>query len=61
MPDIDRTADIKVATDRGTMTAEIPAAGHASEHWQDLFGKLALASMRMQKLHAEADDREDRT
>jgi hypothetical protein len=61
MPDIDRTADIKVTTDRGTVTAEIPLAGHASEHWQDPFGKLALASMRRQKLHAEAGDREDRT
>jgi hypothetical protein len=61
MPDIDRTADIKVTTGRGQVTAEIPLAGHASEHWQDLFRKLALASKRKQKLHAEAEDREDRT
>ena len=32
MPDIDRTVDIKVNTDREMVTAEIPLAGHASEH-----------------------------
>jgi hypothetical protein len=41
MPDIDRTADIKVNADREMVTAEIPLAGHASEHWRELFGKLA--------------------
>ena len=33
MPGIDRTVDIKVNADRGMMRAEIPLAGHASEHW----------------------------
>jgi hypothetical protein len=36
MPDIDRTADVKVSADRGMVTAEIPLAGHASEHWREL-------------------------
>jgi hypothetical protein len=59
MPDIDRTVDIKVTADQGTVTAEIPLAGHASGHWRDLFRKLA--SKRMQELHAKAEEREDRT
>jgi hypothetical protein len=54
-------ADIKVTVGQGSVTAEIPLTGHASEHWQALFGKLAVASKRRQKLHAEAEDREDRT
>ena len=33
MPDIDRTVDIKVTAAQGMVTAEIPLAGHASEHW----------------------------
>ena len=32
MPDIDRTADVKVSAGREPVTAEIPLAGHASEH-----------------------------
>ena len=59
MPDIDRTADIKVTSDHGTVTAEIPLAGHASEHWLVLFRELV--SKRGNALHAEAEDREDRT
>jgi hypothetical protein len=59
MPDIDRTADIKVTSGQGPVTAEIPLAGHASEHWRDLFGKLA--TKRMQEFNAEAEEREDRT
>jgi hypothetical protein len=59
MPDIDRTADIKVTADHGTVTAEIPLAGHASEHWLVLFRNLA--SQRGKQLNVEAEDREDRT
>ena len=59
MPDIDRTADVKVTAAHGTVTAEIPVAGHASEHWLELF--RSLASKRMQEFRAEAEDREDRT
>lgn len=59
MPDIDRTVDIKVNADRGMVTAEIPLAGHASEHWRELFGKLAAHGM--QGSRAEAEEREDRT
>jgi hypothetical protein len=59
MPDIDRTADIKVTAGNGTVTAEIPLAGHASEHWLELF--RMLASKRMQEVRAEAEGREDRT
>jgi hypothetical protein len=33
MPDIDRTADVKVSAGREPVTAEIPLAGHASEQW----------------------------
>ena len=64
MPDIDRTVDIKVNADRGMVTAEIPLAGHASEHWRELFGKLAAHGMQahgMQGSRAEAEEREDRT
>ncbi len=59
MPDIDRTVDIRVTADRGTVTAEIPLAGHANEHWLELF--RSLAAQRMRELHAEAEEREDRT
>jgi hypothetical protein len=59
MPDIDRTVDIKVTPDRGPVTAEIPLTGHASEHWRELFRKLA--SKHRHEVHAEAEDREDRT
>jgi hypothetical protein len=59
MPDIDRTADIKVTAGQGSVTAEIPLAGPASEYWRDLFGKLA--TMRVREVHAEAEEREDRT
>jgi hypothetical protein len=59
MPDIDRTVDIKVNADREMVTAEIPLAGHASEHWRELFGKLAAHGM--QGSRAEAEEREDRT
>jgi hypothetical protein len=37
MPDIDRTVDIKVHGGIGMVVAEIPLAGHASEHWLFLF------------------------
>ena len=40
MPDIDRTAEIKVTAARGTVAAEIPLAGHASEDWLELFAGL---------------------
>ena len=59
MPDIDRTVDIKVTAGQGPVTAEIPLAGHASGHWRELFD--SLASKRRQELHAEAEEREDRT
>lgn len=59
MPDIDRTADIKVTAARGAVTAEIPLAGHASEGWVELFGRLAAKSGSDRAL--EAEDREDRT
>ena len=58
MPDIDRTADIKVTADHGTVTAEIPLAGHASEHWLVVFRNLVS---QLRKHHVEAEDREDRT
>lgn len=58
MPDIDRTADIKVTADQGTVTAEIPLAGHASKHWLEFFS--GLVSQDRHQLHAEAEDREDR-
>jgi hypothetical protein len=58
MPDIDRTADIKVSAGREPVTAEIPLAGHASEHWLELFGLMARSSGRGQP---EANDRDDRT
>jgi hypothetical protein len=41
------------------VNAEIPLAGHASEHWLRIFH--SLVSKRMQELRAEAEDREDRT
>jgi hypothetical protein len=56
MPDIDRTADIKITAGRVPVTAEIPLAGHASEHWLELFRLLAPKSGQV-----EASDREDRT
>ena len=59
MPDVDRTADIKVTPAQGTVTAEIPLAGHASEHWLELFRMLAAKSRQERAL--EAEDREDRT
>ena len=59
MPDIDRTVDLKVTADQGTVTVEIPLAGHASEHWRDIFRKLA--SKRTPELHAKAEEQEDRT
>ena len=59
MPDIDRTADIKVIAGQGAVNAEIPLAGHASEHWLQIFH--SLVSKRKQELRAEAEDREDRT
>jgi hypothetical protein len=58
MPDIDRTADIKVSVGREPVTAEIPLAGHASEHWLELFGLMAKSSGPGQP---EANDRDDRT
>jgi hypothetical protein len=59
MPDIDRTADIKVTAAQGTVFAEIPLAGHTSEHWLELFRKLASKSGQERVL--EARDWEDRT
>ena len=59
MPDIDRTADIKVTAAHGTVTAEIPLAGHASE--RNSSSQCSLASQRMRELHTEAKEREDRT
>lgn len=41
------------------MTAEIPLAGHAGQHWLALFHKLA--SKRRQEPYPDADDREDPT
>lgn len=32
-------AGFKVTAARGTVTAEIPLAGHASEHWLELFAR----------------------
>jgi len=58
MPDIDRTADIKVTAAQGTVTAEIPLAGHASEHWLELC--RMLASQRGLERRVKAEDREDR-
>ena len=59
MPDIDYAADIKATAAQGTVTAEIPLAGHASEHWLALFGKLAPKPGQERAL--EARDWEDRT
>ena len=59
MPDIDRTADIRVTAAEATVTAEIPLAGHASEQWRELFS--SQVSQDRHQLHAEAEDREDRT
>jgi hypothetical protein len=58
MPDIDRTADVKVSSGREPVTAEIPLAGHASEHWLELFLMMARSSGPGQ---LEANDRDDRT
>ncbi|MGH3305359.1 MAG: hypothetical protein ACRDOK_27575 [Streptosporangiaceae bacterium] len=58
MPDIDRTAEIKVTAAQGTVTAEIPLAGHASDHWLTLFRKLV--SQRKQDPRPEAEQRVDR-
>jgi hypothetical protein len=59
MPDIDRTADIKVIAAQGMVTAEIPLAGHASEHWLALFRKLTTRGGASPA--AKAEDQEDRT
>jgi hypothetical protein len=61
MPDIDRTADIKVTAAQGTVTAEIPLAGHASEHWLALFRKLASEHFSGTAPSADAAEREGRT
>jgi hypothetical protein len=58
MSDIDRTADVKVSAGREPVTAEIPLAGHASEHWLELFRLLAKSSGPGD---LEANDRDDRT
>jgi hypothetical protein len=58
MPDIDRTADVKVSACREPVTAEIPLAGHASEHWLELFRLLAK---NPGPGRLEANDRDDRT
>ena len=63
MPDIDRTADIKVATAQGMVTAEIPLAGHASKDWLEFFRELASKRWPAPSPRpvAEAAEREDRT
>ena len=63
MPDIDRTADIKVATARGMVAAEIPLAGHASKDWLEFFRELASQRWPAPSPRpvAEAAEREDRT
>lgn len=58
MPDIDWTADVKVSAGREPVTAEIPLAGHASEHWLELF---RLMAKNCGPGDVEADDRDDRT
>jgi hypothetical protein len=58
MPYIDWTADITITIAQGTVTAEIPLAGHASKDWMTRFRTLAS---KRQELRAEAADREDRT
>jgi hypothetical protein len=58
MPDIDRTADIKVTVAQGMVTAAIPLAGHASEDWLTAF--RALATHKGPKPRPEAEEREDR-
>jgi hypothetical protein len=58
MPDIDCTADVKISAGQEPVTAEIPLAGHASEHWLELFRMLARKSRPAQ---LEASDRDDRT
>ena len=58
MPDIDRTADIKVTAAQGTVTAEIPLVGHASDHWLELF--RMLTSKRRLERGVKAEERGDR-
>jgi hypothetical protein len=58
MPDIDRTVDIEVTAALQEVTAAIPLAGHASEHWLALF--RSLSSQRIQA-PTEAEQQEDRT
>ena len=58
MPDIDRTADVKVTVAQEKVTAEIPLAGHASKHWLEFFS--GLVSQDRHQLNAQAEDREDR-
>jgi hypothetical protein len=64
MPDIDRTVDIRVDAAKGTVTAQIPLAGHASEYWLEVFRHRAparTAELRIQAEDPEAEQREDRT
>jgi hypothetical protein len=49
---------IAVSVGREPVTAEIPLAGHASEHWLELF---RLFATKLQPVHLEASDRDDRT
>jgi hypothetical protein len=58
MPDIDRTVDIEVTAAQQEVTAAIPLAGQASEHWLALFRRLA--SQRIQA-PTEAEQRQDHT
>jgi hypothetical protein len=58
MPDIDRTADIKITAGPEPVKAEIPLAGHASEHWLELFRMLARS---LGPVGPEVNDRDDRT
>ena len=61
MPDIDRTADIKVTAAQGMVTAEMPLAGTASEHWLQLFRSLASKRFPGTAPSADAAEREGRT
>jgi len=61
MPDVDRSADIKVTAAQGRVTAEIPLAGHASEHWLALFRELASQRFPGTAPSADAAEREGRT
>jgi len=60
MPDIDHSVDIQVTAAKGMVTAAIPLAGHASEHWLRLFRMLA-SPLGPEPQRPEAEEREGRT